>query len=104
MKNIRLFAAAAALLIITSASQAQNRKTVYGNNKVLTKERDAGSFNALRVSSGIDVYLQQGNKESITVETDENLHEYILTEIDGGVLRVYTEDARSSSAGRVQKR
>ncbi|HCU20553.1 MAG TPA: DUF2807 domain-containing protein, partial [Bacteroidales bacterium] len=43
------------------------------------------------VSSGIDVYLKQGNKEAITVETDENLQEYILTEIDGGVLRVYTE-------------
>ena len=45
----------------------------------------------MRVSSGIDVYLKQGNKEAITVETDENLQEYILTEIDGGVLRVYTE-------------
>jgi hypothetical protein len=91
MKIIRLIAAVAILLTISSSSQAQYRKTVYGNNKVLTKERKAGSFDALRVSSGIDVYLRQGNKESITVETDENLHEYILTEIDGGVLRVYTE-------------
>ena len=91
MKIIRLIAAAVILLTITPALQAQNRKTVYGNNKVLTKEREAGSFDALRVSSGIDVYLQQGNKESITVETDENLYEYILTEIVGGVLRVYTE-------------
>ncbi|OFY60315.1 MAG: hypothetical protein A2X04_03425 [Bacteroidetes bacterium GWF2_41_9] len=76
---------------MTLSSQAQNRKTVYGNKKVVSKEREAGSFDGLRVSSGIDVYLKQGNKEAITVETDENLQEYILTEIDGGVLRVYTE-------------
>ena len=91
MKNIRLFTVLGILLCITLSSQAQNRKTVYGNKKVVSKEREAGSFDGLRVSSGIDVYLKQGNKEAITVETDENLQEYILTEIDGGVLRVYTE-------------
>lgn len=91
MRNLRLIAVAITIISISAPSMAQMKKTVYGNNKVVTKERDAGSFNELRVSTGIDVFLKQGDKEAVTVETDENLQEYILTEINDGVLRVYTE-------------
>ncbi|MBE3087451.1 MAG: DUF2807 domain-containing protein, partial [Bacteroidetes bacterium] len=45
----------------------------------------------VRVSTGIDVYLKQGNNEAISVEADENLQEYILTEVRDGILHVYTE-------------
>lgn len=91
MKNIRSITALVLIFCTTVLLQAQDRKTVYGNNKVVKKDREAGSFEGIRVSSGIDVYLKQGDKVSIAVEADENLHEYILTEIEGGVLRVYTE-------------
>ncbi len=91
MKNFRSITAFAIIMCLAFNLQAQNRKTVYGNNKVVTKERNAGSFDGLRVSSGVDVVLKQGDKEAITVEADENLHEYILTETEGGILRVYTE-------------
>jgi len=58
---------------------------------VVTKERKTDSFTGVKVSSGIDVYLKQGNNESVSVEADENLHEYILTEVRNGVLNVYSE-------------
>ena len=62
----------------------QSRKTVHGNHNVIKTERNAGSFTGIKVSSGVDVYLKQGDNESITVEADENLHEYIITEVKGG--------------------
>jgi citrate lyase gamma subunit len=58
---------------------------------VVTRERKTDSFTGLKVSSGIDVYLKQGNNEAVSVEADENLHEYILTEVRNGVLNVYSE-------------
>jgi len=58
---------------------------------MVKKVREAGQFTGIRVSSGIDVYLKQTGSESITVEADENLHEYIVTEIRGGVLNVYSD-------------
>jgi citrate lyase gamma subunit len=58
---------------------------------VITRERKTDSFTGLKVSSGIDVYLKQGNNEAVSVEADENLHEYILTEVRNGVLNVYSE-------------
>jgi hypothetical protein len=91
MKNLKLFLIIILTLGITICSDGQIRRTVYGNNHVIKKEREAGKFIGLRVSSGIDAYLKQGDNESIAVEADENLHEYIITEIRDGVLHIYTE-------------
>lgn len=91
MQNLRFLTIAIAILSISACTHGQIRKTVYGNNKVVTKERNAENFTGVRVSTGIDVYLKQGNNEAISVEADENLHEYILTEVRDGVLHVYTE-------------
>ena len=77
---------------IVSCVNGQFYKTVRGNGDVVKKDRPASYFDGVRVSSGIDVYLTQGDKESITVEADANLHEYILTEIRDNVLRVYSEN------------
>ncbi|MCX6322389.1 MAG: DUF2807 domain-containing protein [Bacteroidia bacterium] len=91
MQSLRFLTIAIAILSISACTNGQFRKTVYGNNKVVTKERNAENFTGVRVSTGIDVYLKQGNNEAISVEADENLHEYILTEVRDGVLHVYTE-------------
>lgn len=79
------------ILGLTVSLQGQGWRTVTGHGNVVTKERNVDSFTGLKVSSGIDVYLKQGNNESVTVEADENLHEYILTEVRNGVLNVYSE-------------
>lgn len=91
MKNLKFVLIIFLSLGITFCSNGQIRRTVYGNNNVVKKVREAGKFTGLRVSSGIDVYLKQSGNESIEVEADENLHEYIQTEIRDGVLNVYTE-------------
>ena len=80
----------------------QSWKTVHGNHKVTKSERSVGPFTGVKVSSGVDVYLRQGNEQAVTVEADENLHEYIITEVKGGILHVYTEiSIRDSERERV---
>jgi len=91
MKRLRILTTAFVILVISACSNGQIRKTVYGNGDVITKERKADSFSGIRVSTGIDIYLTQGNNESLSVEADENLHEYIVTEVKSGVLHVYTD-------------
>lgn len=73
-------------------------RTVRGDGNVVKKERTASYFDGVRVSSGIDVYLTQGDKESITVEADANLHEYIITEVKNGVLHVYADNVNIREA------
>ena len=91
MKNLKYILVGIVCLSLATITDGQIRRTVYGNNHVVKKTREAGQFTGLKVSSGIDVYLQQNDNESIVVEADENLHEYILTEARDGILHVYTD-------------
>jgi hypothetical protein len=93
MKSLRSLTIAIIILSSTSCIQIQGQhwKSIEGNRKVVTRERKTDSFTGLKVSSGIDVYLKQGNNEAVSVEADENIQEYILTEVRGGVLNVYSE-------------
>ncbi len=91
MKNLKQIAVIILCLGITACADGQFRKTVHGNGKVVSKERTPEKASGVRASSGIDVYLTQGDKPRLVVEADENLHEYIITEVRNGVLNVYTD-------------
>ena len=97
MKAFKISIIAILCIAGTSCINGQMKKTVYGNGNVVTKERPAGDFSGIKVSSGIDVYLKQGDNVTVSVEADENLHEYIVTEYKNGILYVYT-DANIRSA------
>lgn len=80
---------------------AQPFKQVKGNGVVTTNERDVNAnFHAIHASNGINVYLNSGDKASLKVETDENLHEVIVTEISRGTLKITTDKNISKSTKR----
>jgi len=57
-----------------------------GNGNVQKKDREIASFSVISASSGLDVYVVQGDKESLTIEVDENLMEHIITRVKGDEL------------------
>lgn len=82
------------LLLVFAASVSgygQTKPKVSGSGNVVTKERKAAYFNSVKVSTAIDLILTQGNNENIAVEADDNLHEYIVTEIKNNTLHIYTD-------------
>jgi hypothetical protein len=89
MKNLKYLTFIFLCLGITACADGQLRKTVHGNHNVVKKERSAGSFTGIKVGTAIDVFLTQGDKMSLVVEADENLHEYIVTEVKDDVLHIY---------------
>jgi hypothetical protein len=91
MKNLSQITAIALCLCISGCADGQFRKTVFGNGNVVKKERSTEPASGVKVATGIDVYLSQGDKQSLVVEADENLHEYIITEVKNDILNVYTE-------------
>lgn len=64
---------------------------ISGNGNVIEESRDISGFTGVHVSTGIDVYLTQGNDFNVRVEADENLIEVILTELEGDMLVVKTD-------------
>jgi hypothetical protein len=91
MNNLKQIMILILCIGITACADAQFRRTVYGNGKVVSEERKALNASGLRVSTGIDVYLTQGNDLKLIVEADENLHDNIITEVKNGILNIYTD-------------
>lgn len=65
-----------------------------GNGEVVRETREMPPFTAIHTSSGWDVILIQGNTHSVIVETDENLLEHVVTEVENGELRIYSSENR----------
>jgi hypothetical protein len=71
---------------------------ISGNGDVVEETRDISGFTAVEVSTGIDVYLTQGDGFEVMVEADENLQDVILTELKGDRLVVRTDHVNIRSA------
>lgn len=66
----------ASMLAFFYSALAQEMK---GNGNVVKQERDIGSFSAIEIGGVLNVYLAQGDKESVMVEADENLLDIVET-------------------------
>lgn len=64
---------------------------IKGDGDVIKQERKVSGFTSVEVGGAFTVYLYQGNKESLTVEADKNLMEFIKTEVKGDRLEIYTD-------------
>ena len=85
MKRILFFVLA---LITSAALFAQT--TITDNN---ARSRQVGPFTGVKVSSGIELLLQQGDKDAVAVSSSKpEYQERIKTEVDGGVLKIYIDN------------
>lgn len=92
--KLKLHKIAVALFITTvlTSCGADIFNRVNGNGNVITEKRKINTdFTSVKVTSGIDLYITQGTKVSLTVEADENLQDLITTKVDNGQLKIYTE-------------
>jgi hypothetical protein len=67
-------------LLLTSCFYGwdNNKKTVKGSGVLTKEQRHVTSFDKIEIASGaFEVYLLQGDTESVEVETDDNLHQYV---------------------------
>ena len=78
------------LILISTTSCMFNGFGIRGNGNVETENRKiTSSFNAIKVSQGINLYLSQGSDIDLSVEADENILDLLVTEVEGDVLKIY---------------
>ena len=83
------------VLVIAFSSDAQSwwsNKRVKGNGNITTEKRNTGDYNGISVGGFFDVILVKGKEGKVTVEGEENLLEYIVTEVKNGTLKVKVEN------------
>jgi len=76
-----------AVSIIAFSACAQNEKVI---NDANAQARTVGSFHAIKVQDGVDLYLIQGNEEAVAVSaSNDEYRDNIVTKVEDGVLKIY---------------
>ena len=83
------------LLFVTTFTFAQRREKIKGSKVVTTSVKEVGSFDAIEVDDNLEVYLEQGEKNEIKIEADDNLHDIIGMDLREKTLRLYTNKESS---------
>jgi hypothetical protein len=87
MKKINFYLKISTLILVGVLSPL----AIFSQN-VLNIRRPIESFNQISASSSVNVYIQQGEKEDLRVETREDLQKFVKTEVRGNLLAIYTEN------------
>lgn len=83
MKKIAL---TIAILLTISTLVAQT--TITGSGKVITQYRELETFTSVNSPSSVDVTILKNEKSCAQVTADDNLMEFVLTEVENGVLTI----------------
>ena len=85
MKNLFLIVAAVTFCTILSA-----QKTINDPN---AQKRAVSSFHGVAVSGSIELFLTQGNEESVVISADDTkIRDKVVTEVRNGILHIYLEN------------
>lgn len=78
------------LLFIVSGFVVSAQNVVHDAN---AQVRNVGSFNKIKVSSAISLYLSQGSSQAVAVSSeDADAIPKIKTEVDNGTLKIYVDN------------
>ena len=86
MRKFFMASLASTLLLTSVVAQDEKRSTVEGNGNMITKDIAVSSFEILKASGIYELRLSQGDKESVKIEADENLHQYFNVKNEGNSL------------------
>ena len=78
-----------ALMLISTTSNAQfYTKKIKGNGTVISKTRTVSNYHKIGVAGNFNIQLIKGEVGKLTIKADENLMEYIVTEVSKGKLKI----------------
>lgn len=70
-----------------------NVESISGSGNIVTEEREITNFSRIQIYLGADLDLTQGDTTSLSIEADDNLLQYIKTEIRSDSLIVTKPDS-----------
>lgn len=80
------------ILLITVNIQSQwFSNGVKGDGHVITKSRNVGDYDKVSVAGAFDVTLVAGSEGKLNIKIEENLLEYLITEVVDGKLKIKWE-------------
>lgn len=77
------------LFVVSTQVQAQWFNKIVGNGILKTEQRTIKSFNKIEVSGPFNVALVYGDENNIRIKMEENLSEYLITEVKNNKLSIH---------------
>jgi LysM repeat protein len=77
------------LSVLTCIGMAAN------GNSDKTEIRNVSSFNGIKVSTGIDLYITMGTVEEVKIVADDDIIDNLITEVKDGTLRIYMKQSNN---------
>jgi hypothetical protein len=68
-----------------------NWHRIHGNGSIKTETRDVPAFEAITCDGSYEVQIDCQAKQSVAIETDENLMPQVKTEVHNNTLHIYTK-------------
>ncbi len=84
--NIKLFKAALGLTILMLLVSACSIIPTFGSRNVISENRTVSGFTRVDVSGGGSLDVLQDGTEALTVETDDNMLQYVTSDVRSGTL------------------
>lgn len=91
MKRTLLFILLLSTLLLISCNGVYH-SSVVGNGDTIKKEISAAEFSTVDASHAFDIRIVVGNKTSVSVETDENIIEYVKVYVKNNTLYLGIEN------------
>ncbi len=97
--NLFAFAGLTALAACSNVtiSTGDGSHKITGNGKLTTETREVKPFSAISIEGVFNIILKQGDKESIRIESDENILPVIITSSENDTLKIRMKDSTSIS-------
>lgn len=100
MKSLSKIVLVAALAGGTTATYAAKSHTaVIAPDGNVVQDRHLSGFNAIDAAGSFDVYITQGATESVKVDAPSDVIDRVITEVEGGTLRIHDKHGSWSWSG-----
>lgn len=83
-----------------SYAQWTQWSSVKGNRNMTTITRTTGDYDGIKCAGNMNFVLVSGNESNIKIEGEENLLEYIITEVKGNNLIVKVKNGKNLKSSK----
>jgi hypothetical protein len=85
MKNTTLLLT---LLLLSFSGFSQEKEKIKGSKIVTVEQKETKEFENLEVQGNLEIFLVKGDKCGIEIEADDNLHDVVSINLNGGTLQL----------------
>lgn len=90
MKRLSILLAISSIYFVSC--QYIGGQRVSGNGHITTQDRSVGSFNSIRSGGSTNVHVMQSSSNTVKIEADDNLMQYIDVYVEGNTLYIKSKN------------